>query len=87
MKILQKLFGCGELLSKQSMISFKVIKFSDIVNIIIPFFDKYPLQGSKRLDYDSFVKVMELMKDKLHLTPSGLEQIQMIKGEMNRKRF
>ena len=76
METLQKAFGCGNYyLSKSSIIRFKVVKFSDIINTIILFFDKYPLQGSKKLNYDSFVKVAELMKDKLHLTTSGLEQI------------
>jgi hypothetical protein len=56
MKIVQKLFGCGELLSRQSIISLKVIKFSDIVNIIIPFFDKYPFAPRKLAGGDKALK-------------------------------
>jgi hypothetical protein len=90
METLQKTLGCGVLyLSKNPkirLIHLIVVNFSDIVNNIIPFFAKYPLQGAKNLDYQSFCKVVVLMKDKLHLTPLGLEQIKCIKSEMNRKR-
>lgn len=30
---------------------FQVSNLDSIINIIIPHFDNYPLQGSKRLDY------------------------------------
>lgn len=55
----------------------------DIIKIIIPFFTKYPLQGAKRLDFADFCKVAELMKNKAHLTPEGLDQIREIKSGMN----
>lgn len=41
-----------------------VTNFENISNIIIPFFQKYPLQGIKRLDFDIFIKVAELIKTK-----------------------
>lgn len=34
-----------------------VSKFSDIENIIIPLFEKYPIQGTKQLDYLNFCKI------------------------------
>ena len=39
------------------------------------FFDKYHLQGLKKLDYRDFCRVAELMKDKAHLTVSDLEEL------------
>lgn len=33
-----------------------VSKFTEIRDIIIPFFDQYPLHGAKRLDYLDLVK-------------------------------
>jgi hypothetical protein len=50
---------------------FTVRKLSDILKIIIPFFEKYPLRGTKSLDFADFCKVAELMKDKAHLTKEG----------------
>jgi hypothetical protein len=50
-------------------------KFSDIEEKIIPFFQKYLLQGTKRLDFEDLCKVVKLMKSQTHLTSEGLEQI------------
>jgi hypothetical protein len=75
--------NCGKVYSQQDLVKFVVTKLSEIINIIIPFFNKYPLQGNKRLDYLDFCKVVALMKDKAHLTVSGLAQIKKIKSAMN----
>lgn len=53
---------------------------------LLPFFQKYPIQGVKLLDYFYFVSVIELMKNKVHLTEEGLDQIRKIKSGMNRGR-
>lgn len=63
-----------------------VTKFSDIVAKIIPFFEKYPLYGSKALDYADFCRVADIMKDNGHLTADGLEKIFKIKEGMNQRR-
>jgi len=80
--------GKLELQSKRLACSFVVTKFSDVVGIIIPFFvlQKYPLQGSKRLDFTDFCKVAELRNNKVHLTSEGLKQINVIVSGMNRGR-
>lgn len=62
---------------------FIVTKLSDILDKIIPFFYKYPLQGDKIFNYADFYKVAMLMKDKAHLTPEGLAFIEEIKIGMN----
>jgi len=77
--------ACGRIskLSKGSMVCFVVTKFSDIIEKIIPFFDKYLIQGVKLADYQDFKRVAELMKEKGHLNPEGLAQIRVIKDGMN----
>jgi hypothetical protein len=45
-----------------------VSKFADINTKIISLINKYPLQSSKRLDFGDFCLVVELMKNKAHLT-------------------
>jgi len=60
-----------------------VSKFSDITEKIIPFFDKYPLKGTKAKDYSDFNKVANLIENKIHLTQSGLDEIDRIKARMN----
>jgi hypothetical protein len=57
-------------------------------NIIIPFFNKYPIQGVKSMDYADFCKIAAppLMKDQAHFTASGLDQIRVIKSGKNKGR-
>jgi len=62
---------------------FEVVKFSDITDKIIPFFDKHSIQGKKSLDFADFKKAADIIKRKDHLTPQGLQQILEIKTKMN----
>jgi hypothetical protein len=85
MKSIFKLLDCGQVKArpKESCVDFIVTKFSDIDAKIIPFFKKYPLTGCKKLDYLDFCKAAELIKNKVHLTSEGLEEILRIKAGMN----
>lgn len=82
-------FGCGYYYahSNQNVGDFVVTKFSDINEKIIPFLGKYPILGIKGLDYEDICRLAELIKNKAHLTTSGLEQIKKIKARMNRNRI
>ena len=53
---------------------------------VIPFFKKYPIIGVKALDFSDFCIVAELIKNKAHLTPKGLDEIRLIKLGMNKER-
>jgi len=68
------------------VVIYSVVGFNDLINIIIPHFDKYPLFSSKRLDYLDFKKVAFMMKDGLHLNEKHLNTILSIKDNMNSKR-
>ena len=70
----------------ENTISLHVSKFSDIENIIIPFFEKYPISGIKSLDFLDFKKVAEIVKTKGHLTPEGFKTIENINSKMNHRR-
>ena len=76
-------FKCGKIneasLKRGDAVYFTVQKLSDLINIIIPFFDKYPIMGVKAKDFQDFQKVAELMNSKKHLTRDGLDQILKIK--------
>lgn len=63
---------CGTLQSHGTGKTITVTRFEDIYNIIIPFYQKYPLQGTKRLDFALFIEIAELIKTKSHLTSEGL---------------
>src|SRR5438034_6506210 len=75
-------FGVGRLEkdSKQLIIDFVVEKFPQLINTIIPFFQKYPILGAKSRDFNDFCKVAKLMKNKSHLRLEGLNEINNIKS-------
>ena len=64
-------------------VKFIVTKIAEINNNIIPFFDKYPLHGVKKLDYVDFKRAATILENKGHLTIDGLEELRQIKARMN----
>jgi hypothetical protein len=70
----------------QNSVAFQVVNTSHILDIIIPFFDKYPLDGIKSLDFADFKLVAEIVKTQKHLTSEGFNQILNIKAGMNLER-
>lgn len=78
--------GCGRIYVYKGSVDFIIDKISDISNILIPLFEKHPIQGIKYLNYLDFVKVEGLIKNKLHLTEKGVKLIRNIKSSMNLKR-
>jgi hypothetical protein len=55
----------------------------DIENKVIPFFNQFPILGVKRLDFEDFKTVAELIKNKEHLNAEGLNKIIKIVEGMN----
>ena len=82
--------GCGrvdKVSTRPAEASFVVTKIGDIFGKILPFFQSYPLQGVKKLDYKDFCKIAKIMEDKSHLTPEGLKMIKSLKSGMNKGRI
>ena len=67
-------------------VSLAITKTSELIEIIIPFFEKYPIQGLKSLDFADFKKVAMMIGAKEHLTIEGLNRILEIKLNMNKHR-
>ena len=44
-------FKCGNIQKNRDAFYYRVLKFDDIANKIIPFFTRYPIQGVKALDF------------------------------------
>ena len=86
--LLIKYLGSGKIYkgSKNRVVSLTIYKFSDIINLIIPFFEQNPLYGVKVLDFIDWCSVAKLMSEGKHLTIEGLELISTIKDRMNRGR-
>lgn len=57
MNKLIKSLGCGLIYEREKVIDFRVTKFADIENTIIPFFNNYPILGVKSKDFSDFVLI------------------------------
>lgn len=69
-----KFFGGGFVLNykKRLLCEFIITKIDHIVEHIIPFFDKHPIQGSKHLNFFYFKSAAYIIKNKEHLNEDGL---------------
>lgn len=83
-----KFFACGRVEKRRTKACDLTINSLDsLEKKVLPFLSKYPLFGSKFLDYEDFFKVVEIMRTKNHLTEEGLQKIKNIKANMNTKRY
>jgi len=67
-------------------VSLAITKISELNELIIPFFEIYPIQGLKSLDFSDFKKIARMIVAKEHLTVEGLNRILEIKLNMNKHR-
>lgn len=77
LKEIQSFFkGVGNIYlnTKNNTVLYRVTKLDDLVNVIIPQFDKYPLESAKSIDYLLWKQCVLLMANKEHLIQSGLEK-------------
>ena len=93
-KILYELkdyFGCGNVYFQKDMrphhqncYRYEVTRRDDLNKIIIPFFQKYPLQfPSKRNDFVIFCQLMKMIDSGKHLTKVGLREMRKLKEKMH----
>ena len=68
---------------RENKVDFQILKFKDLTDRVIPLFQSIPLQGVKSYDFQDFCVVVNIMKEKGHLTLEGLNQIRKIKDGMN----
>ena len=79
-------FSCGHMSESRGSVYFYVVKFSDIYDKIIPFFNENKILGEKSKDYYNWCEAAELMKKSKHLAEDGLNKIIKIKQGMNKSR-
>nr|QDG01244.1 LAGLIDADG endonuclease [Scytalidium sp.] len=82
---IQKWLGFGEVRFYKNYASFTVTRLKDMTQLL-KIFEKYPLQGSKWLNYKDFVKAFELYTNSVYST-DVLKEITKIKNNMNRLRL
>ena len=85
---LKTYFGCGVVRKTHATrLCYRVRGQENLLQRIIPFFEKHQLKTRKRIDFAKFRKVVLLMEKGEHLKPDGLEKIRQIKTTMNSTTF
>lgn len=79
-------FKVGLITKSRNTNVFYVSNIKDINNVIIPFFKKYPLYGSKSLDFSDWCKAALLIQNKEHLTESGLKNFINLKENIRKRK-
>ena len=83
---IQDFFGGIGYVSKpnnRAMVEFRVSTLNDIINIIIPHFDNYPLITKKSSDYIIFKQIALLMLNKEHNNIGGIQKIVSLRASLN----
>src|SRR3989442_2068783 len=78
-------FGCGSIRPDRSdsTLKYEVRNIDDLIEKVIPHFERYPLLSSKKKDFERFASVCGLVHQKAHLTETGLREIVGLAMEMN----
>ena len=90
---LKEYFGCGTIrFSKRDQTyKFEVRSLKDLKEKILPHFEKFPLEGKKKKDFEAFKEVVERMERREHLERGGLlkivELVQTMTESEKRKKF
>jgi hypothetical protein len=85
--IFKDVFKCGYVSEKGGNPSchvYCVDSIRDLLGIVIPFFEKYPLVGEKYNNFLLFKKIVVGVSLKKHLTSEGLRKLAIIAFQMNR---
>ena len=81
---LKDYFGCGVVRKNHGRrMAYRVRGHQNLLEKILPFFEKHQLKTRKRVDFAKFRRVVRLMDQKEHLEPEGLAKIRKIKDSMN----
>jgi hypothetical protein len=82
---LQTFFGCGWIRESKTDRTFKyeARAVADLLDPIIPHFERYPLRGAKARSFGAFADVCRMIEQGDHLRRDGLRGIIDIAYEMN----
>ena len=84
LKMVKLFFDSGVLYyGKKGNVTFTIQDFSSIKDKIIPHFLKYPLRGTKYLDFISFKEAFHIIECKGHLTEEGFNKLYSLSKGMN----
>lgn len=84
-KEVHRFFGCGGIRFSRAdrCYKFEVRSVKDLMEKIVPHFERFPLQGSKKRDFELFREVCRRVRANLHLSPRHLPEIIELSYQMN----
>lgn len=85
LRLFQEILGCGSIRPDRSDRTFKfeVRSLQSLLDKVIPFFEKYPLKSSKRIDFDLFSEICRLMANGGNRNKVSLREIIQLAARMN----
>lgn len=83
--IMQQHFGCGFMRDgvTDNTIKYEVRRLNDLLEKVLPHFERYPLLSAKQRDVESLKEICLIMKQNEHITPCGMRKILPIAFSMN----
>lgn len=86
---LKDFFGCGVVRNNKgrnsNIMVYRVRAQKDLLENIIPFFEKHTLKSIKYVNFKKFRRILLMIEKSEHLEVEGIRTIQEIKNAMNNK--
>lgn len=84
---IKKVLNCGRIYynNKRKIVNFKVYRFDDLLNKVIPFFDKYQFHGNKKRSFEIFKEIMSILDKPGRISEEDLSQVASLKVSMNHR--
>ena len=88
MQLIVNYLGAGRIENdtRKPLVYYIVGDTAALTQVIIPFFNKYPIIGTKYLDYQDWCKISSLISSGASNTQEGFEEISQLEKGMNRAR-
>jgi hypothetical protein len=90
---LQEFFGVGRVYRnrrhdnhREDLLQYRVERRVDLLEVVIPFFERHPLRTAKRADFEKFGACVQRVAAGEHLDAGGLLEIVEIAQTMNHRR-
>ncbi len=86
---IQKYFGCGYIKNNHAKRTnddtnvYVVRDRKDLLNKIIPFFEKYQFRSIKKESFDKFAQIVRMIAERKHLDKHGIREIIDLAYQMN----
>jgi hypothetical protein len=85
LQAIETYFGCGSIRPDRSdrTLKWETRRLEDLLERVIPHFERFPLLSGKRYDFDRFASVCQLMAVGAHRSRDGLSEIVELVRMMN----